>query len=206
MRVSIITEGVSEYSSLPLIRDQLRSRTGSVISTPLKVNVAPDAPPIVVARECKSRVLIARASQRANLILVLLDREQQEQSCGAIATSIREALGRTCGGASDIAVVVKDRLFENWLIADLDALRSQPRRFSVTPAMQRAVEPNRADRAPAMALMKRAVNGDYDKVKDSARILERMNVGSAAQHSRSFRHFLHVLGDSQYSTQCREPA
>lgn len=206
MRVSIITEGASEFASLPLLAPQLRLRSGAVISRPLKVNVPPDASPVVVARECKSRVLIARRSQKADLILVVLDREQQTEPPGTIASSIQSAIGRACSGASDVAVVLKDRAFENWLISDLQALRAQPRRFTVGPALVRAVEPDKADAAPALALMKSAVLGDYDKVKDSARIMERLDVATAAQNSRSFRHFLHLIGDADYVSQCKRPA
>lgn len=205
MRISLITEGASEYASLPKITEQLRSRTGNVFSKPLKVSVPPDAQPAVIARECKSRVLIARTTQAADVIFVLLDREQQASTAGAVAAAIQLALARACGGGDDIHVIVKDRMYENWLLADLDSLRAQPGRFAVTPALVRAIEPNRADRADGLALIKQAVKGNYDKVPDSIKIMERLDVRSAAQHSRSFRHFLHLAGDPAYASQCRIP-
>ena len=205
MRIAIVTEGVSEYKSLPELYEQLRARTKHTLLNPLKVNVSPDAPVAVVARECKSRVLIA--SQNADLVVILLDREQQPDCPGVIAGSIAGALGQVCAVSASVKVVLKDRAYENWLVADLDALRAQPKRFQVTSGIERAVQPNKADRCDALRLLSTAALGPaFDKVQDSVRICRRMDVHKAAQHSRSLRHLLHVLGDEDYPDQCRTAA
>lgn len=203
MRISIITEGKSEFASLPKIYDQLRRRTGNIILAPLLVSVAPDASPAVVARECKSRIAIALGSQRPDLIIILLDREQQAEPPGTIASVIENAVLRACGEDPRVRVVLKDRTFENWLVADLDGLESMPARFDVSVNMRRAVEPNRADSCDALGLLKKSARRGYEKIDDSIKIMERYDVGRAARHSRSVRHFLHVLGDPLYASQCR---
>ena len=204
-KVAIITEGVSEYRSLPKLYRQLAERTGNSLLHPTRVSVSPDASPEIIARNCSTHIKLAMA-QRAELVVVLLDREVQAAPAGDLAAAIELALRRCTPVNIDIYVVLKDRMYENWLISDLEALRSQPGRFKVTAALVRAVEPNKADTCNAMALIKRATIGDsYDKVPDSVRICQRLDVGRASKHSRSIRHFLHVLGDPVFEGECKRP-
>lgn len=171
---------------------------------PLKINVSPDAPALSIAKACRSRLIIAHA-KGASLAVLVLDRETQSASPGDIASAIATELVLS-RPPLDVSVVIKDRMFENWLVADLDALEAQPGRFKVTPAIRRAVEPNKADGCDALSLLKRAVVGtQYDKVSDASRILKRADVSRSAANSRSFRHFLHALGDKYYSKQCKKP-
>lgn len=201
--MALLTEGVSEYRAMPLLLPQIRASSRHDIVDVMKINVAPDAPPPVIARECKSRLLIA-AANGCDASIVLLDREQQGDCAGLLADEISRAIARACP-VVPVHVVLKDRAFENWLIADPDALHAQPGRFRVNAAFRRAVVPNKADRAPALSLLKQAVRGEYEKVADSARICRRMDVARAAANSRSFRHLLHVLEHEHYPAQCRRP-
>lgn len=204
MRICFLTEGTSEYRSLPLLFPQLATRSGNTFLRTLKIDVAPDVEPNVIARECHSRLKIA-AGLRADLAVIVLDRERQSACPGLIATSIATAVGTRCG-LLPIKVVLKDRKFENWLISDLDALRALSGRFKLTAAIEKKVAPNKADGADAEALLKQAAVGDYLKVPDAHRILARMAVERAAANSRSFRHLLHVVGDADYATQCAVPS
>jgi hypothetical protein len=105
----------------------------------------------------------------------------------------------------EVRVVIKDRTLENWLIADLQALRQQHARFTITAALARQVEPDKADRVNALNFLNRATNGrSYDKKVDGVNIAERMDVDKAAQNSRSLRHLLHVLHHDSYSDQCAQ--
>jgi hypothetical protein len=205
MKIAFITEGASEFKSLPCLYKQFEERSGNVFLGPLKVNVSPDAMPRIIARECKSRLLIAKA-KGANLTVILLDREKQASCSGQIATSIEASTTPLCLGM-EVRVVLKDQKFENWLVADLDALRAHPQRFNVTNVSAKKVVPNRADACDGAEFISRCAKGDcYDKVRDSQTICASMDVGRAAQHSRSFRHLLHLVGDLEYTTQCRLPA
>lgn len=205
MKVVVLTEGDAEFRALPLFLDQLNALSPHTVMRPLKVPVQPDAPPGVIAKACKSRVAIAVA-QGADLVIVLLDREQQAAHPGTLAAAVESALAAHCGGART-RVVYKDRLFENWLVADLDALAAQPKRFSVTAARRRRVEPNKADSIDAMTLIKSmALGKGYDKVADAEKICRKIDVPRAAMHSRSLRHFLHVLEVTAYSSGCKAAA
>jgi hypothetical protein len=72
-----------------------------------------------------------RQFERRNhdVVVVLLDRETQNQGPAEIAAALEREFARKAYGVP-VRVVVKDRQFENWLVADLDALR-QCRRFGL---------------------------------------------------------------------------
>jgi len=104
-------------------------------------------------------------------------------------------------------VVMKNRMFENWLVSDLVAFSNQGARFRVTGGMRSAVEPNRADGADALAWLKRAcIGASYAKVEDAKRILGRADPVRMAQNSRSFRRLMRVVRHPVYLTQSRRPS
>ncbi|WP_442929677.1 DUF4276 family protein [Micromonospora sp. WMMC250] len=205
MKVAILTEGDSEFSALPHLANQFREACSLSSYRVIKVAVTPDAPVGQVARQCAERARVA-ALAGADFVVVLLDREQQADCCGLIAESIRSGMLRYCEALNQIrlAVVLKDRKFENWLVADLEALRAQPARFNVTAALSRSVSPNKADSTDAELLIKRAAIGSsYDKRADAGRICRQMDILRAGANSRSFRHLLHVLEHPTYKDQCK---
>ncbi|NQX33589.1 DUF4276 family protein [Herbiconiux sp. VKM Ac-2851] len=205
MRVAIVTEGRSEVGSIPKIIPQLRTRTGNVVLAPIYAPIPPEASVAVMVRACVKAVRIVQ-SKNADLVVIVLDREGRQTRPGQLAGDIEAGIRQEISSPS-VRVVLKDQMFENWLVADLKALSSQRARFEVTPAMERLVQPDKADHTKAINILNRAVkDGQYEKTTDSKRILEKFDVGRAALHSRSFRHFLHVLGDSEFQHQCRQPA
>ncbi|GAA0948580.1 hypothetical protein GCM10009554_46320 [Kribbella koreensis] len=207
MRIAILTEGDGEFKALPRLYPQLREAIPrSTILRPLKVATTPYAAPGTIAQQCISRLTIAK-SQQADRFILLLDREQQDKCSGVIADSISSQIIKKISlPPKSLYVVLKDRTFENWLIADPDALRSQRARFRLTVAFERAAGRGGSDRADALSLLKAvAVGSDYDKIEDADRICARQSIGKVASNSRSFRHFLHAIGHPDYQDQCRQP-
>ncbi|GAA2007740.1 DUF4276 family protein [Microbacterium ulmi] len=207
-KIAIITEGESEWGALPTLYQQLRDATGASFLHPILLKVQPDGPPAKIARECKTAFKLL-AEKRVTLVVVVLDREERSEPAGELARQIEDAIRDACHFSFDLAVVMKDRAFENWVVADLDALRAQPSRFNVTAAVERAVSPDRADRIAALDQLKRALRGSnvtYDKRQDSKRTFEKADVLRIAANSRSFRHFLHTVGHPSYATQCQAMA
>ena len=193
MRIGVVVEGQSEFTALPQLREQLCLETSTGSVKILRARYDPHARPERVVKACRSalRQLVGR---RFDLAVVLIDRERQTKSPAAIAEELEAAFAAAEIGIP-VAVVVKDRCFENWLVADLEALRRLTGRFEVSTGMVKAIEPDRADRADAHRLLKVATKGDaYGKVDDARRILEKATITHMAQHSRSFRCFLARLG------------
>jgi hypothetical protein len=103
-------------------------------------------------------------------------------------------------------VVIKNRMFENWLVADVEAVKIQRARFRLSTAAERSIVPNKADNVAALEVLKTAaVRTSYSKVPDSQRILERADIQRIAANSRSFRRLLRVVGHPGYAGQSRLP-
>jgi hypothetical protein len=205
VRVGIVVEGHSEYKALPELSHQVQTAIPVSAFKTLRATYDPLAPPKRIVKGCRSRI-DQLALRRYDVAVVLVDRETQSAPCQEIAQGLQKEFERG-GFGIPIRVVVKDRSFENWLIADLEALRQMPSRFRVTQGLVTKVEPNRADRADALRLLKQAAQGGaYGKVEDSKRILEKAHIDRMARHSRSFRCFLARLGDPRFSGgSCRPP-
>jgi hypothetical protein len=97
-------------------------------------------------------------------------------------------------------------MFENWLIADLKALKSFPGRYDITPAAERRIVASGADSTDAMKFMKQVTKPSYEKTSDSQKILTVADPMSMATNSRSFRRLLRVLGSATYEDQSQRSA
>jgi hypothetical protein len=194
-----LSEGIERTD---LMGTTTSTASGHVFMGPVKADIQPYAPEPAIARSCRNG--IKQLSLRgANLVVILLDREQRSECPSRLASAIRAAASsETTVG---VEVVIKNRTYENWLIADLSALRGQPARYAVSNTTRASVEPNKADSADALMLLKRCCTGSYDKVADSKKILARADIVRIGKHSRSFRRFLGLTRHPRYSTQTRQP-
>jgi hypothetical protein len=159
--------------------------------------------PAQIAKACEP-VMRIQAGLGAELCVIVFDRETSATCPGALATDV----GREVAARSPLpaAVVVKDQKVENWVIADISTLATMRARFRVSAGDRRAIEPDRADRVDALAMLKRmAIRKAYDKVDDGKRILDAADARRIGRNSRSFRKLMSVIGHPQYSTQSRLP-
>jgi len=202
MRIGIVVDGEAEYASLTLMFPALQAHTNHTLLHPVLAKIQPYAPPGAIAQRC---TLASRAflHKSPDLIVVLFDRENRSECCGTLARQVEASL--ESGIPCSVGVVVKDRMFENWLVADLDALEQQPARFRLSQRDRRLVAPNKSDRCDALSLLKRATGHEYDKVRDAKNVLKRASPERIAANSRSFRGFLRLLGDPDYLDQSLNP-
>lgn len=204
MKVGIVVEGRSEFKALPELRQQLIGETMASAVQVLFAPYDPKAEPGQVARECESRIkqFAGRGFDRA---IVLVDREDRHESCSEIAKKIESAITARALGIPT-KVVIKNRTFENWLISDTAVLTKMKARFKIGKTMLHQIEPDKADRADALALLKKAARGSaYGKVDDSRRILKRADIHRMGQNSRSFRCLLGRLGHPHYQNGSCQP-
>ena len=94
--------------------------------------------------------------------------------------------------------------FENWLIADLIGFKSITK-YKVSNRVRRLIEPDKADNVDAINLLKLMGDGSYDKIGDGIRISKNISPQRIAQHSRSFRRCLRVIGDPSFKNQSNRP-
>ena len=204
MRVALVVDGEAEYRSMGLVCEKLREECGQTFLRPVKAVVDPVSPAAAIARMLKDRILDMEA-RRADLIVVLIDRETRDECPGDVASAIRGEIQRYA--TSQICVVLKDRMYENWLVADVSSLARMRARFNITRGRRVQIEPNRADGIDALELLRLAAKKKaYDKVADGIRIMRVAEPSQIAANSRSFRRFLRCVRHPAYSTQSRLPA
>ena len=119
--VGLVLEGPTEYAALPGMLQRLGVRCttpscyrGQTVEAPLEALVGRKLLPHV-------RVQLAKGADR---VIVLVDRERRKQSAQAFRAALLGELKKQVGvaegqtAAARISVIVCDRTFENWLIAD----------------------------------------------------------------------------------------
>lgn len=204
MRIGLIVDGQSEVEAFPLLHAQLRESTGHTFVGPVRANIHPNARDTAISSGVAGRIeyLLVR---EVDEVVFLIDREDRSECPGQIADQLREQIQPRI--PIPIRVVVKDHMFEDWLVADIDALRAMRARFTVADAIARSISPNRADSVNAYEALKScAQRRSYHKVRDAQLILKHAEVLRMAANSRSFRRFLRCVGHPTYTTQSRDPA
>jgi hypothetical protein len=203
VRLGVVVDGESETAGLLEIYPQLAGASGHVFLNPVVAPIPPLAPYPTMARACEPYV-DQLSVRRADRVIVLVDRESRPDCCGIVARAFQAELAARV--AVPVAVVVKNSMFENWVIADISAVRAVAGRFTVSRAIERAVQSNKADNVAALDLLKRCVTrGGYEKVQDARRILANADVLEIGAHSRSFRRFLRESGHPSYAAQSLRP-
>lgn len=104
-------------------------------------------------------------------------------------------------------VVMKARMFENWLVADVDALKKKSGRFKVTSAHESRIVPNKADSVDAVRILKNAaIKSPYHKINDAVSLMAVFDPYKGAANSRSLRRLLRLLECQHYLEQSKMPA
>jgi len=206
MRIGLIVDGESELAAMPKLFPILNATLEHHVVGIVQRAIQPKAPTSTIVLACNGGVRALKRT-RPDRAIVLLDREDLAECPGSFAERIREGVARVArAGDPDVRVVVKDRTFENWLIADVMAVKGSPGRFNLTNAMERQIARASADHVDADQIIRSAcIGGSYQKTKDSARIMRHASIDRIAANSRSFRRFLRVLDHPDYRDQSRNP-
>ena len=128
MKIGIVVDGDAESQALKGLTQRLEIK-GAQLLNPVYANMQPKSAPGQIAQSAKSRIDIL-LTRGADLIVVLIDREDRKECPPEFASQLKRAFAKL--GYDDIRVVIKNRTFENWLIADVKALKKMSARFKVT--------------------------------------------------------------------------
>ncbi|MBR9919288.1 MAG: DUF4276 family protein [Bacteroidetes bacterium] len=203
MKIGIITEGSAEQKSLVEIVQKLRN-DGITLVNPVFAPIEPKATSgqIVKAAEDRVNLLHSRGCDRIILILDLED----NQDCIIERKDLLESEFEK-RGMENVCCVIKKRQFENWLLADLDAIKLC-KNFKVTRRIRGLVEPNKADNIqnPVGELSKLKNNRkSFHKNADALAIAKKCDIKKMSKNSRSFRRFLRLVDHPLYQGQSRTP-
>lgn len=204
MRVGIVTDGRAEAVALKGLLKRLES-DHQILPTAAYADMQPKASPGQIARSALSRVNILTKSKGVGRVVIIIDRENRDDCPLQFAKSIWDALSEMT--KTDVAVVVKNKQFENWLIAAPECLAQIRARFKVTRHFRGTVSPDKADciHAPEQLLNQIAKGKKYHKNKDACQIMKLVDPMEIASNSRSFRRFLRALGNATYRNQSIHP-
>jgi Domain of unknown function (DUF4276) len=193
MKIGLLVDGRAEYSALPHLLERIVS-PHTILRNPLLCDIQPFASPAQIAHVASKSfpILLHRGADR---ILILIDKETRQDCTGELAAAVeKEARARADSGV-EVRVVLKVKMFENWFVADPEALRGISGRFEKVERIAKQVTPNRADAVDALGLLKTcSKDRTFDKVRDGVAICKVLDPTRAAAGSRSFRKLLKELG------------
>jgi hypothetical protein len=190
MKTGIISDGSAEAQALKYLVAKMKCGNFTPLK-PVYADMQPCAPIPQIVRAAQSR--IALLNQRgAERNLVVLDREGSAACPGEFASRLRDEFVRK--GMPNVSVVMKDRAFENWLIADMPSLvRGSHRRINVSDRIIQRISLSGADNVNALAILNGCVKDGYNKRRDAIEICRTVDPEVLARNSRSFRKFLSVI-------------
>lgn len=200
--VGLIVEGDSEFIALPLLY-----RKGLVAGCPpLRAKnlggVGSDRHPTAIAEMVAPKV-IAYKQAGVRKVVVCFDREQRLESAGQFAQTVAVALaGRLVAkgqDSTDVHVVIADRTFEAWLLAD--ALGLHRRGIFEIPPRFFCFEGSEGEQSKKGVIeLEKLLGRAYVKTKHGPEVFEKMDFSAARLHgagqrgSKSIDKFLRVLG------------
>ncbi|QWV94885.1 DUF4276 family protein [Geomonas oryzisoli] len=203
MKIGIIVDGQAESQALRFIVDKIKI-AGTQIVAPLYSDLQPRATPHQIVRSACGKIEILNA-KNVDQIVLLIDLDDRRECHVAFADSINKAISDM--KLPNITAVVKNKCFENWLIADHNGISKMVNRFKLSQAFINSVCKNKADNVlKAEELINSIANKTkYKKGIDSVEMSKCVDPMNIALNSRSFRRFLRVIGHSKYSTQSKQP-
>lgn len=194
MKIGLLVDGRAEYSALPYLLERIVS-PHTILRNPLLCDIQPFASPAQIAHVASKSfpILLHRGADR---ILILIDKESRQDCTAELAASVeKEASSRLDRSDVVVKVIFKVKMFENWFVADPDALLGISGRFEKVERIAKQVSPNRADAVDALGLLKTcSKDRTFDKVRDGVAICKVLDPARAAAVSRSFRKLLKELG------------
>lgn len=203
MRIGLIVDGQAELYALPQITQRLG--TPHVVLPPLRADIQPTSTASQIARAVKTPLRILFDTRRVDRAVIVLDHESRTECPGIWATTLMATVHGQFG-PRDIVVVVKNRTFENWLVADVEAVKAIAGRFKLSKAIAKSISTGNADSTNGLRVLRDAAHGaPYQRVNDAVRILSKARPEEIARCSRSFRKFLRVLGHPKFKTQSAVP-
>jgi hypothetical protein len=128
--------------------------------------------------------IIRTMNNRYYPIIILTDREKRPDDFLTVAAELnREVVEQlaTKNVVADIRIGVADRMIENWILADANALGNH------------AEIPAETDGFGGKGLMKRIM--DYSETVDGPKLFLKADASKMYENSPSFKHFVDQLGD-----------
>jgi len=200
--IGLIVEGDAEYLALP----QLHARKLIPGCPPLKATnlggIGSDVEPVGVAKMLVGKVIAHQVAGRSKVV-ICIDREQRPQCAPVFASEVKEALFRELRNKGhepkDVHLVISDRAFEAFLLADARGL-SQRGRFIQAPKFHCFEGEMGAQGKKGVLELSVLLGREYLKTRDGPLLFAGLNFEVARKHrnggsgSRGLDKLLRALG------------
>ena len=197
----LVVEGDAEYAALPLLHKKKLIANCPPLKASNLGGVGSDRDPTGIAKLVVGRVIAHKVAGRHNVV-VCIDREQRLVGPGAFAAQVAQALttellSRSANPAG-VFVVIADRAFEAWLLADAAGLHARGH-FS-RPLQAQSYEGSMcAQQLKGTLELTTALGRAYAKTTDGPALFAALDLPVARSHkhglgSRSLDKFLRTLG------------
>jgi hypothetical protein len=198
----LIVEGETEYAALPLLHRKGLIRGCPPLKAKNLRGLGSHLVPLGVAKAVVGKV-IAFQEDGIQRVVLCVDREQRVECAGGFAQSVQAAItaelvrkGRSAGG---VCVVVADRAFEAWLLADAVGHHKRGT-FVRAPDFQSFEGSLGRQQKKGTVELDSLLGRPYVKTSDGPRIFEQTDfvaarsTSASGRGSRSLDKFLRVLG------------
>lgn len=200
--IGLIVEGDTEYGALPRLHTK-KLLTGCPPLRPINLGgIGEHITPEGLAKRLAPKV-IAHMEAGRQRVVICFDRENRLECVPQLALLVSAALSRELHArrrnSADVSVVVLDRSFEAWLLADARGLRSKGL-FTQDPTFHSFEGESGAQGKKGSVELTRLLAREYVKTRDGPTLFEAMDFATARQHgpgargSRSLDKFLRSLG------------
>lgn len=182
--VGIIVEGDAEFAALPLLhRRSLVPRCPPL--RPINLGgVGSDRKPIGIAKLVAPKVIQLHAA-RCERIVVCFDREQRAECAPGLAQAVARELATELAARGksipEVHVVIADRAFEAWLLADAAGLHERGL-LSRAPTFHSFEGQLGAQGRKGVVELSRLLGRDYSKTKDGPALFEKLSFANARAH------------------------
>lgn len=181
--VGLVVEGDAEFAALPLLRKMFPA------CPPLKptnlCGVGSDVAPVGIAKKIAPKIAAHWIADRLDVI-VCIDRESRDLDAVGFAVAVkleadRELLKYRLAGR--FAMVVADRAFEAWLLADAAGLFARGH-FKVRPGFTSFEGSIGAERKKGCVELNRLLSRPYSKTGDGPKLFRELEFEVARDPSR----------------------
>jgi hypothetical protein len=200
--IGLIVEGDAEFEAFPLLHKK-KLVAGCPPLKPINLGgVGAERKPEGIAKLLAPKVIQHQAAGRTKVV-ICIDREHRTLCASGFATAVTEALRtelqRRGKPSTDVHVVIANRAFEAWLLADAKGLH-QRKVFKRTPNFH-SFEGQLGERQLKGAVELTTLLGrPYSKTKDGPDLFTKLDFITARTHangasgSKSLDKFLRTLG------------
>lgn len=128
--------------------------------------------------------------------ICILDLEKRKISKDAFATQIKNAIRKKLAGTAlvrsenflkNLLICVADRMFENWVIADVEGIKK--RKNLINQSMKQL----NYEGKHGVSILKQNMKVRYSKIEHCSLLFKAIRFNQAKKHSCSFRDFIKIL-------------